>query len=106
MSQIFHPSMNAFARATIFGGVFVLAIFAWAAGVWSRSSYGTRVDVVRDQPVLFSHDHHVLGLRIDCRYCHISVNGQRLRACLRPKSAWAVIRAGQRASGTGSPQLS
>jgi hypothetical protein len=73
MSQVFHPSMNAFARATIFGGVFVLAALVWAAGVWSRSSYSTQVDVVRDQPVPFSHDHHVAGLGIDCRYCHISV---------------------------------
>lgn len=73
MSQIFHPSMNAFARATIFGGVFVLALLAWAASVWSRSSFVTQVDVVRDQPVPFSHDHHVAGLGIDCRYCHVSV---------------------------------
>jgi hypothetical protein len=73
MSQTFHPSMNAFARATIFGGLFVLAILAWAGGTWSRSSFNTQVDVVRDQPVPFSHDHHVAGLGIDCRYCHISV---------------------------------
>jgi hypothetical protein len=31
------------------------------------------VDVVRDQPVPFSHDHHVSGLGIDCRYCHTTV---------------------------------
>ena len=73
MSQIFHPSMNAFARATIFGGAFVIAILAWVGGVWSRSSFVTRVNVIRDQPVPFSHDHHVSGLGIDCRYCHISV---------------------------------
>ncbi|MBV8677594.1 MAG: cytochrome c3 family protein, partial [Planctomycetaceae bacterium] len=27
----------------------------------------------RDQPVPFSHQHHVQGLGIDCRYCHTSV---------------------------------
>lgn len=73
MAQIFHPSTNAFSKATIFGGVFILAGIAWAGGLWSRSSYVTQVDVVRDQPVPFSHDHHVSGLGIDCRYCHTSV---------------------------------
>lgn len=73
MAQIFHPATNPFARATIFGAVFILAGIAWAASVWVRSPNVTQVDVVRDQPVPFSHDHHVSGLGIDCRYCHTSV---------------------------------
>jgi hypothetical protein len=73
MAQIFHPSTNTFAKATIFGAVFILAGVAWAGGMFVRSSYVTQVDVVRDQPVPFSHDHHVSGLGIDCRYCHTSV---------------------------------
>jgi hypothetical protein len=28
---------------------------------------------VRDQPVPFSHEHHVRDLGLDCRYCHTSV---------------------------------
>jgi hypothetical protein len=73
MAQIFHPSMNTVARVTIFGGVFILAGATWAASLWVRSSYVTKVDVVRDQPVPFSHDHHVSGLGLDCRYCHTTV---------------------------------
>jgi len=73
MAQIFHPSTNTFARATIFGAAFILAGVAAAGGMFVRSSYVTQVDVVRDQPVPFSHDHHVSGLGIDCRYCHTSV---------------------------------
>ncbi len=73
MAQLFHPSTNAFSRATIFGGVFILAGLGWAIDTWVRSSYVTQVDVVRDQPVPFSHDHHVSGLGIDCRYCHTTV---------------------------------
>jgi hypothetical protein len=73
MTQIFHPSTNTFAKATIFGAVFILAGIAWAGGMWVRSPYMTGVDVVRDQPVPFSHDHHVSGLGIDCRYCHTTV---------------------------------
>ena len=37
------------------------------------SSYATQQGVRRDQPVPFSHEHHVGGLGIDCRYCHTSV---------------------------------
>jgi ferredoxin len=33
----------------------------------------TEVRVIREQPVPFSHKHHVSGLGIDCRYCHTSV---------------------------------
>jgi hypothetical protein len=73
MAQIFHSSMNAFAKGTIFGAVFILAGVAWAGSILVRSSYVTNVDVVRDQPVPFSHDHHTSGLGIDCRYCHTTV---------------------------------
>ncbi len=73
MPQIFHPSTNTFAKATIFGAVFVVAGIAWAGSVFVRSGYVTHVDVVRDQPVPFSHDHHVSGLGLDCRYCHATV---------------------------------
>jgi hypothetical protein len=70
MPQVFHPSMNSFARATIFGGIFAVGAVVWASSLWIRSPYVTQADVVRDQPVPFSHDHHVSGLGIDCRYCH------------------------------------
>lgn len=32
-----------------------------------------RVNVPISQPVPFSHEHHVRGLGIDCRYCHTTV---------------------------------
>lgn len=70
MAQLFPPATNAFARGTIFGGLLIAASVVWAGNQWLRSNYVTQVDVVRDQPVPFSHDHHVSGLGIDCRYCH------------------------------------
>jgi hypothetical protein len=73
MPQIFHPSTNTIAKGTIFGGLFIVAAVAWGANQWMRSTYVTQVDVVRDQPVPFSHDHHTAGLGIDCRYCHSTV---------------------------------
>jgi hypothetical protein len=73
MSQVFHPAANALARGTVFGGLFAVAAAAWAGAAFLRSPYVTQVNVVRDQPVPFSHDHHVAGLGIDCRFCHATV---------------------------------
>ncbi len=77
MTQIFHPSMNTFSKVTIFGGLFILAAAGWAWDRINRSPYVTQADVVREQPVPFSHEHHVGGLGIDCRYCHTSVEDSR-----------------------------
>ena len=38
-----------------------------------RSPYVTGQHIAPDQPVPFSHQHHVAGLGLDCRYCHTSV---------------------------------
>jgi len=73
MAQIFHRSTNAFSRITIFGAVVILAFVAWVAVQIDRSAYVTRASMMRDQPVPFSHEHHVGGLGIDCRYCHTTV---------------------------------
>ncbi len=71
--QIFHRSTNTISRATIFGAVFLIAFILWACIQFQRSPYVTYAKVVRPQPVPFSHQHHVGGLGIDCRYCHTSV---------------------------------
>jgi hypothetical protein len=73
MPQIFHRSFNVLSKVSILGAVFILAGAAWVGARVSRSDYVTGAGVVREQPVPFSHDHHVSGLGIDCRYCHISV---------------------------------
>jgi hypothetical protein len=73
MGQTFHRSANTLARVTIFGAVFILCALAWAAATVYRSPYFTEVGDAREQPVMFSHKHHVGGLGLDCRYCHSSV---------------------------------
>ena len=73
MAQIFKRSTNMFARASIFGAVFVVAGLVWLVMLLDRSSYNTGKGVTLAQPVPFSHSHHVTGLGIDCRYCHTSV---------------------------------
>src|SRR2546426_8710696 len=73
MSQIFHPSTNTISRVSIFGSVFFVAAFLWLIAEFNRSSYNTQAFVAREQPVQFSHKHHVADDGIDCRYCHTSV---------------------------------
>src|SRR5271163_1141652 len=71
--QIFHRSTNTISRATIYGAAFLIAALLWAVLELQRSPYITYAEVARPQPVPFSHQHHVAGLGIDCRYCHTSV---------------------------------
>ncbi len=73
MAQIFHRSTNTFSRLSIYGAVFVLGFLTWAFAELDRGSYETREHDPREQPIPFSHEHHVGGLGIDCRYCHTSV---------------------------------
>jgi Cytochrome c7 and related cytochrome c len=71
--QIFPRSANAMSRASLFGAVFVVAALFWGLMQLQRSPYITYAGMRKAQPVPFSHQHHVTGLGIDCRYCHTSV---------------------------------
>src|SRR5438874_8426969 len=73
MAQIFHRSTNTLSRVTIFGAVFMIGFVLWVIGGIVRSPYATDQGIARAQPVPFSHQHHVSGLGLDCRYCHASV---------------------------------
>jgi hypothetical protein len=73
MAQIFHRSSNSIAKASIIGGVLFLGMLLWSLLALNSSPFATHVHVAREQPVPFSHKHHVAGLGIDCRYCHTTV---------------------------------
>jgi hypothetical protein len=73
MSQIFHHSTNTVSKVSIFGALFLIGAALWLTLQFSRSPYATGEGVVRSQPVPFSHQHHVGGIGIDCRYCHNAV---------------------------------
>ncbi len=77
MSQIFHRSTNTISRVSIYAAVFVVAAAAWGLIALDRSPYTTKQGIVLGQPVPFSHEHHVSGLGLDCRYCHTSVETSR-----------------------------
>src|SRR5436189_5934930 len=73
MAQLFPKSANVHARVVI-AGIVVLACGAgWATSTIYWSPYTTEVDVPLQQPIPFSHKHHVTDDGIDCRYCHTSV---------------------------------
>jgi hypothetical protein len=73
MPQIFHRSTNTISRVSIFGAVIFLGALLWVILEINRSSYITQAYVAREQPVQFSHRHHVGDDGIDCRYCHTTV---------------------------------
>jgi hypothetical protein len=73
MAQIFHRSTNTISRVSIWGAVLILVgVFFFLTFIY-RSGYVTDINVVREQPVPFSHKHHVSDIGIDCRYCHTTV---------------------------------
>jgi hypothetical protein len=73
MAQLFSPRANIYIRVILFSGVALVCLVGWATSEIYWSPYSTYVDVPFDQPVPFSHKHHVTDDGIDCRYCHTSV---------------------------------
>ena len=73
MAQIFHKSANPLSRFSIIASVLLVGALLWTALQMQRSPYFTYQGIRKDQPVPFSHQHHVSGLGIDCRYCHTTV---------------------------------
>ena len=73
MAQIFHRSTNTISRVSIFGALFIVAGLLWLTAQFQRSAWNTGVRVAREQPIQFSHERHVGGNGIDCRYCHTAV---------------------------------
>lgn len=73
MAQVFDRSSNALARASlVITGLIVIALGV-ALNQLQRSPWVTRQGQRPDQPVPFSHRHHVEGLGLQCQYCHTSV---------------------------------
>ena len=73
MAQIFDRSSNALARASlVLTGLIVIALGVTLDEL-QRSPWVTRQGQRPDQPVPFSHKHHVQGLGLQCQYCHVTV---------------------------------
>lgn len=73
MAQLFPRSSNTLARLSIVSALLLAGAGLGTLYALQNSPYVTEVTEVKHQPVPFSHEHHVSGLGIDCRYCHWSV---------------------------------
>jgi hypothetical protein len=73
MAQLFKPSANSAARASLLLLAALPLIGFYSGSTISRSSANTKVNVPLNQPVPFSHMHHAYELGISCYYCHTSV---------------------------------
>jgi hypothetical protein len=56
----------------VLSGLIVIALGVTLDGL-QRSPWVTRQGQRPDQPVPFSHKHHVQGLGLQCQYCHVTV---------------------------------
>lgn len=74
MAQLFHRKANYLARASIFGALILVGFIVFLLLEINRSDYVTQAFTAKEQPVQFSHKHHVGDVGIDCRYCHTSVD--------------------------------
>jgi hypothetical protein len=70
---LFSPPATTVLRVVLLGGILLVIATGGTVLAYYHSSYWNGVGVRRDQPVLFSHRHHAGELRIDCRYCHVTV---------------------------------
>jgi hypothetical protein len=75
--QIFRPGANTIATVLLSVLVVVPIVGIGFAYQIAGGPYVTTQNVTRSQPVPFSHQHHVGGLGLDCRYCHTSVEKAR-----------------------------
>ena len=73
MPQFFPRTANSIIRLVLLAAVVAIATIAWLGALFVRSPYEMGQQTPRNQPVPFSHQHHVGGLGIDCRYCHTTV---------------------------------
>ena len=73
MGQLFASTSNVLARYAFFGAVPALLVLYSVVLAVDWSGWATGEREVVEQPVPFSHQHHVSELGVDCRYCHTSV---------------------------------
>jgi hypothetical protein len=73
MAQFFNRSANNIARISMVMVVVLAGVAFYVYTQVARSSYLTGQFLEKQQPVQFSHKHHVGDDGIDCRYCHATV---------------------------------
>ena len=70
---IFGPKANLWTNAALLSVVVLLLGALLSIWVVPVMGFNTQDRYTPEQPVPFSHKHHVGGLGLDCRYCHTTV---------------------------------
>lgn len=73
MAQLFRPSSNVIAKLSIALVLLLTGSLLAFAYIMDRGPWITSVRIAPEQPIYFSHKHHVKDDGIDCRYCHTTV---------------------------------
>ncbi len=71
--QIFRPGADTLVRIALAALAALPVLLTGLAYGLTASPYVTEQDLVKEQPIPFSHEHHVGRAGLDCRYCHTSV---------------------------------
>jgi hypothetical protein len=110
---LFRPASTTVFRVCAAGVAALLGSTAYAVFQYFHSPYWNRVGLAPDQPVLFSHRHHAGELRIDCRFCHATVETSAFagmpttQTCLNCHSQifadTAMLQPVMRSAATGEP---
>ena len=61
MPQVFPKSANPWSRASLVGVLLLAPSLGWLILMLQRSDFVTAANSFREQPVQFSHQHHVGG---------------------------------------------
>ncbi|MGN6134864.1 MAG: cytochrome c3 family protein [Aureliella sp.] len=78
MTQLFSRASDAWLRLALAGVALTLVVAVAVCMAVARSPYATRQGMRPEQPVPFSHQHHVGDIGIDCRYCHRGVESSAM----------------------------
>lgn len=73
MAAIFGPAANLAVKAALLAAAALLLCGLALWWLWPHTDYARHVRLMVNQPVPFSHQHHVSGLGLDCRFCHTAV---------------------------------
>ena len=73
MAAIFRPGANLAANLILVAAGSSIVVMFFVGWVVPSTVWATRVGFPVSQPVPFSHQHHVSGLGLDCRFCHTTV---------------------------------
>ncbi|OJX43846.1 MAG: cytochrome C [Chloroflexi bacterium 44-23] len=74
MPPLFPPRSNFIARASLIALPILVVAIVVGLVLYGASSAVTQVGVPVAQPVPFPHTFHVTAVKLDCRYCHASVD--------------------------------